>query len=210
VVHEHGPAAAADGFVPENERLWPDAARLLRTYDPERDEKPSCVNPIQARALLSHLQSQTQQSAHKCCLAGEMSNSTKERVLPAIEARVAAASRRTRAAMLGLLSLVRFVVADIWQRQQGTPAERLLAASDGIRVSGLHPWNTWLIRQLMVGIGSAQHPVAAVTQLYSLPEANEAFVVCCAVKSGCVSCAPYTSRIHAQCCRCEHAFFAAQ
>jgi hypothetical protein len=83
--------------------------------------------------------------------------------------------------MLGLLSLVRFVVADIWQRQQGAPAERLLAAPDGIRVSDLHPWNTWLIRQLMVGIGGAQHPVAAVTQLHSLPEANEAFVVCCAV-----------------------------
>jgi hypothetical protein len=78
-----------------------------------------------------------------------------------------------------LLSLVRVVVADIWQWQQGTPAERLLAAPDGIRVSPcLHPWNTRLIRQLMVGIGGAQHPVAAVTPLHSLPEANEAFVAC--------------------------------
>jgi hypothetical protein len=89
---------------------------------------------------------------YKCCLTGKLPQVARARLLHEIELHVTAASKRARATTLGLLSLVRWAIANTCVAQQGKTVERLLAGT--LMISELPLWNERLNFQLMLRIAT--------------------------------------------------------
>jgi hypothetical protein len=117
-------------------------------------------------------------STHKCCLGSYLVPEGGERVTVQgmLDQRVYAASRRARAASLGLLTLLRRKVEDVLLGDDGGPddfIDRLVAHGPLLINEGEDAVALWdkgdckrLARQLMLGTAAADHPIKAVEELH--------------------------------------------